>query len=116
MLAETELSLKKAFEIAQAIETAEKDTKDIVAAQIKAHILLTVYRMLELHVRGTVTVIRDNMLQLPTNSRMSMNLKRHACGKVGHIQKACMSKKHPPTQSSQPAPSRAQHTLKTDKR
>ena len=33
LLAEIELSFKKVFEIAQAIEMAEKDTKDIVAVQ-----------------------------------------------------------------------------------
>ena len=30
---ETELTLKKAFELAQAIEMAEKDTRDLVASQ-----------------------------------------------------------------------------------
>ena len=45
LLAETELTFKKTFIIAQAIEMAEKDTKDLVAAQ-GPHTVNRIYRKL----------------------------------------------------------------------
>ena len=85
---------------------AEKDTKDIVAAQGP-------YPVNRLQNAGATR--KKNCYcckghHAPATCKFK-DVKCHACDKVGHIQKACMSKKCPPTQ---PAPSRAQHTLTTN--
>ena len=86
---------------------AEKDTKDIVAAQGPYPVI---NRLQNAGATRKKNCYRCKGQHAPATCKFK-DVKCHACGKVGHIQKVCMSKKHPPTQ---PAPSRAQHTLTMD--
>ena len=63
LLTETDPPFKKAFEITQAIEMAEKDMKDLVAAQGQSSVN-------RIQKAGTTRykICRDNMIQLHANS------------------------------------------------
>ena len=99
LLAETDLPFKKAFEIAQAIEMAEKDTKDLVAAQGQS----SVNRIQKAGTTRHKICYRCKRQHDPATCKFR-EATCHGCGKVGHILKACTNKKR----SSQPEPSRTQ--------
>ena len=106
LLPETELTLKKAFELAQAIEMAEKDTRDLVAAQGQN----TVNQVRKSGATRHVNCYCCKRQHDPATCKFK-EAKCHGCGKIGHILKACMNKKQP----TQPATnSRAQHVVQTD--
>ena len=99
LLAETDLPFKKAFEIAQAIEMAEKDTKDLVAAQGQS----SVNRIQKAGTTRHKICYRCKGQHDPATCKFR-EATCHGCGKVGHILKACTNKKR----SSHPEPPRTQ--------
>ena len=95
LLAEAELTLKKALEIAQGMEAAEKDSKEIKATPSESQVhRVTQQQKPQCHrclgVGHTGTVCRYK------------NLRCNKCQKIGHIARACRTK------SSQPAPRQPQ--------
>ena len=98
---------KRAFEVAQAIETAERDTKDLVVAQ--GH--TTVHRLQRASgkaVTRQASYYRRKRKHDPATCKYK-DAKCHGCGKTGHILKACTT---PQFLSSRP--SKAQHVVQTE--
>lgn len=70
LLAETHLTFEKALKIAQAMETANKDVKDLQSQRMEGSSSLRVHK----------TTLRQD------------NEKCHKCGKQGHLMKVCRTK------------------------
>ena len=112
LLSEPELTFKKVYEIAQAIEMADKDTKDLAAATGTGQLPVPSVQ------KGTFqkSCYRCKGQHNP-NSCPFKDSTCHGCGKKGHILKACRtSKSTPPTnpQSKSSKTSKPQHSLQAE--
>ena len=87
LLSEPKLTLKTAFELAQAIETASKDLLDIQPSPVAGDV--PVHQMLQ---AATSLCYRCGGQHSPTSCRFK-DFQCHHCGKTGHLQKACRKKK-----------------------
>ena len=106
MWCERPANTEKAFELAQATEMAEKDTRDLVAAQGQN----TVNQVCKSGATRHMNCYHCKRQHHPATCKFK-EAKCHGCGKIGHILKACMNKKQP----TQPATNcRAQHVIQTD--
>ena len=94
LLAEPKLTLKRALDLAIAIETSEKDAFDLQKSKLPVE---NVIHKLDDTVRDPK---RQNIVykcsrcdgrHSPTQCRFK-EAKCHACGKIGHISRACRSK------------------------
>lgn len=103
LLAESDLTFEKALKIAQAIETANKDVRDLQqqrpdGAESKGMTSLPVHKLKMEHKRqgkgGQIACYRCGGDHLPRDCRF-LNEKCHGCGKKGHVKKMCRSA--PPT-------------------
>ena len=90
LLVETELILKKAFELSQAIEMAEKDKRDLVASQGQN----SVNQVRKSGATCHMNYYRCKRQHDPATCKFK-EAKCHGCAKIGHILKACMNKKQP---------------------
>ena len=101
------LTFKRTFEVAQAIETTERDTEDLVVAQEHN----PVHRVQS--VPGKVVKRQTNCYRCkgkhdPATCKFK-TAKCHSCGKIEHILKACTT---PQPESGRP--SKAQHVVQTE--
>ena len=97
-MAEPDLTFRKAFELCQASELAEKNAKELQAGQKQSH------KMTGTHVMALHSEVGDRKHALSLKCyrcNSTQHLARdcrfktavcHACGKTGHIAKACRSK------------------------
>ncbi|XP_043916150.1 LOW QUALITY PROTEIN: uncharacterized protein K02A2.6-like [Protopterus annectens] len=99
LLAEPELSFEKALKLAQAIETANKDIRDLQPRTIegvgsRSATPLPVHKVVMEHKQqgksGQFSCYRCGGEHLSRNCRF-LNEKCHACGKKGHVKKMCRS-------------------------
>ncbi len=110
LLADPELKFKNAFEIAQAMETAERNVKDL---QLGTHQTYRLEKRPSIN-RGAEpnkTVDKScyrcgGFKHIATECRFECR----NCGKIGHIAKVCHSKSRAPTRPSQPTKSRSMKT------
>ena len=91
LLAESDLTFQKAFDLCQASEVADKNVKELQAGQRQGPKLASPSVMV---VRGGAPAVcyRCNSTSHLAKDCKFKSAKCHHCGKVGHIQKACRSK------------------------
>ncbi len=93
LLAETDLTFEKALKIAQAMETANKDVRDLHAQRPETSISGRVYKTSVKQDDGqSRACYRCGSLQHLANECKFASEKCHNCGKQGHIMKVCRSK------------------------
>jgi len=113
LLSEPELTFKKAYEHAQAMELADKDTKDLAAASgMGQHPVHSVQKGAQ-----QKTCYRCKGQHNPNSCHFKDSV-CHNCGKKGHIQKACRTLKTTPPNPVSPQTksnrtSKPQHSLNT---
>lgn len=98
LLAETGLTFKKAFELCQTCEVAEKNAKELQTGQ-KQSCQMAGASVMAMHStssskkeRSTWKCYRCNSEQHLAKDCCFKTATCHACGKIGHIAKACRSK------------------------
>ncbi len=93
LLAETDLTFEKALKIAQAMETANKDVRDLHAQRPETSISGREYKTSVKQDDGrSRACYRCGSLQHLANECRFASEKCHNCGKQGHIMKVCRSK------------------------
>ena len=95
LLAEAELTYKKAFELAQAMETAERNAQDLQGPKAeRLHAVIKPRNVSDSAKRGEVHPMcyRCGGKHKAPDCRVK-EMKCHQCGKKGHLAKVCRSKR-----------------------
>jgi hypothetical protein len=115
LLAEAKLTFAKAFELCQASELAEKNSKSIQAQQTAPPIpVMALHRSQPPRKRSTEKVHGHNLLSLPSPAHLAHNcpaksLTCNKCGRKGHLAKACKSTRPQQSQGSTKQSYKAPH-------
>ena len=88
MLAETDLTLKKATDLAQAMEAADRNSKDLASSVGR----INVVRRQQFSGRQSTTCYRCGGKHVATDCQFK-EAECYCCGKKGHLAKVCRSKK-----------------------
>ncbi|XP_060742372.1 uncharacterized protein K02A2.6-like [Tachysurus vachellii] len=91
LLAESELTFERALKLAQALETANNDVKDLQAQCSESSISMRLHRMSVKQDGKGRACYRCGSLHHLANECGFISEKCHRCGKQGHIMKVCRS-------------------------
>ncbi|XP_056089857.1 uncharacterized protein LOC130069774 [Rhinichthys klamathensis goyatoka] len=93
LLAEADLTFEKALKVAQAMETANKDVRDLQAKRSETSMSMRVHKTsVKQDESQSRACYRCGSLQHLANECRFVSEKCHQCGKQGHIMKVCKSK------------------------
>lgn len=93
LLSEADLTFEKALKIAQAMETANKDVKDLQAQRLEMSVPMRMNKVSLKQGEGLMrSCYRCGSLQHLANECKFASEKCHKCGKQGHIRRVCRSK------------------------
>ena len=101
LLSEAKLTYKKAMDLAQGLESAAKNAKELKPLASVTP-LETVHKVTTTDKDGSVTCHRCGEKGHKAPSCRFKNAKCHHCGKVGHLKKVCRSKGKPAQEKRQP--------------
>ena len=105
LLQDADLKCKNAYKIAQALETATRDSLDLQKPIVSQPV-----QRIERQNRNQIVCHRCNGNHLATNCRFQ-SVDCHSCGKKGHIARACRSKPITPNSTNKPRQSQRTHVV-----